>query len=94
LHKQLIFDLDNESFIEAMTRRKLTTKEIIYNKVEEMVEDEDKWEDLQKRIQKIKDKRAQSAKRASLRIMRNAKTLRAFGLKTKMTAKINDERIK
>lgn len=67
----------------ALVQPKLTTKQIIYNKVEEFVDDYEKREDLMTKVKAIKTKRQRRAKSASMRIHSNLNRLHLMGFKSK-----------
>lgn len=63
-------NLDSESYLAAISRPKLTAKEIIYNKIEEMADDYDKREELLDEIKLIKARRLRRARSASMQIQK------------------------
>ena len=83
----MLLFLESESYLAALAQPKLTTKQIINNRIEDFVEDYEKREDLMFEIKAIKTKRLNRAKSASQRIQNNLKRLQTMGLKQKLDFK-------
>ncbi|CAI2362456.1 unnamed protein product [Moneuplotes crassus] len=86
-------NFESDSYLAALVQPKLTTKQIIYNKVEEFVDDYEKREELMTEVRTIKNKRSKRAQSASQRIHSNLQRLQTMGLKLKKDFKTTNERV-